>query len=282
MRGILDDENICPSILYKYKSLDLNGNGIRLATFGELYFSHASDFNDPFECNFGITSPIFTMTDDELRSHLQNRLRLHHPHATRAEIDKLLPNAIRNVQSIREQQVGGLRSIQEQQRASMGLCSLSNDKGSIPMWAYYGDKHKGICVGIRVNSVRETRNRLNQEGKYLALSEIKYEEQLPIVDMENPSLVSENDLGEIENSYTTKSSQWRHEGEYRLMLWEPPRVTLRLGSEAVEEVVLGALCSDTNREMIARSLRDCGSGASLYQARASEYHYRLEFDELHY
>lgn len=121
---------------------------------------------------------------------------------------------------------------------TFGLLCMSSTWQSPVMWAHYGDKHKGVCLGFEVpewgaKEVSYSPARLETVlGKKPALSDITHEV--------------------LEALFTTKSAEWSYEQERRLIIrftdahsggngmyfwpFDGKLLTLR-------EVILGCRCS---------------------------------------
>lgn len=108
-------------------------------------------------------------------------------------------------------------------RDSLYVGCLSKLYDSILMWSYYADKHKGLCFELEINEPK-------------ALSEVKYSDERPTVQMEAMmkdicgSLFAQGITFEknydillpelVLQPYITKANSWRHEEEYRLIFLE--------------------------------------------------------------
>lgn len=75
----------------------------------------------------------------------------------------------------------------------LGISCFCNTKESIPMWAYYGKSHTGICVEYDLNL-------LNDDVKN-SLQPVRY-----------------SDIRDNNNVHFCKSHQWMHEQEWRIIV----------------------------------------------------------------
>lgn len=87
---------------------------------------------------------------------------------------------------------------------TFGLICLSRTWQSPVMWAHYGDKHKGICLGFDVVDA--------------APKEVRYtSDRLTHLLGENPAL-SDLNINAIEELMTTKYEDWSYEREWRFIV----------------------------------------------------------------
>lgn len=133
-----------------------------------------------------------------------------------------------------------LRYVQARVTDTFGLVCMSTTWQSPVMWAHYGDKHKGVCLGFEVI----------EHG----LHEVAYEPQrLNRLLGKNPRL--SNVTAEVLNTLlTTKSTEWSYEKEHRLIVRFDNAVPGSHGMHfqpfnndllTLKEVILGTRCDWT-------------------------------------
>lgn len=101
-----------PQKLYKYQPL--SERNIDSLKNNKLWFSNAQNLNDPFDCK------ATYFNNEELLNRLTNRSVIEEKDAINQSLDYL--------QSI------------------VKITCFTEDPFNMPMWAHYGDNHKGICV----------------------------------------------------------------------------------------------------------------------------------------
>jgi hypothetical protein len=127
------------------------------------------------------------------------------------------------------------------------------------MWAHYGDKHKGVCIGfdtdesVQVNKVSYRADRL--EGMLDSLGE----RQLPTQE-------------QIMSVLTTKFKDWEYEREWRIFAGGKERdpdgkayLSFRPGL-IVRQVILGARCTASVRDF-AELVNDPTEQVEIFKAR---------------
>ena len=109
-------------------------------------------------------------------------------------------------------------------RDSIYVGCLSKNNNSILMWSYYGDKHRGACIEIDIDEDKSH------------LFKVQYKKERPQIQsekvireycgrlfakMEN-ELISKDEviINLLAMPYITKSLEWEHEQEYRLIFTE--------------------------------------------------------------
>lgn len=115
----------------------------------------------------------------------------------------------------------------EEKVRALGIASFSESRLLEPMWAYYADNFKGICVAYSVSKLRAAL------PKGCQLARMGYNETPPLLS------VLTNDLDERSRSVLcAKTVRWSHEREWRL--FAPIRGPATYGSaKCVTGVYLG-------------------------------------------
>lgn len=277
------DENLerIPEILYKYRSFDSCGYGLQLASNGEAYFASAKDFNDPFDNYFIPTTEMTNYEGEELIAFLLEKAQQHYPRANKYEIEELVEEGKKQHRRIKAGDPRAFEPILETQYNGFGIFSLVAHSRSLPMWAYYADSHKGMCVGLRSVIIAQHQRDLLRQGKLLMLHKVHYSNNIPEVCVDiGSSGMTDEDLNELEATLHTKSKQWENEEEYRLLYFKHAFKTYIFGTDAVAEILIGLRVSDENIDMLLKQLRISKSKAVVKRAVRSKSEYKLEFEEL--
>jgi len=247
----LNLDNI-PKILYKYRSFDPGGYSLKLALNGEVYFSSAEYFNDPFDNYFIPWSESDNLEGEELRFYLHGKALQHHPEADEQTINEYVEKGLEYhyLRKIGDPQA--LKLVRKTQIENWGIASLTANPKSLPMWGYYGDCHKGLCIGLRTLKVALHQRKLCQQNKLLLLHKVKYSEIIPEVCIDiSPKGISKSERDEIEATLYIKSYQWKHEDEYRLIFSQYVAKNYIFGKDSVAEVIIGAKASKDNRDSLS-------------------------------
>jgi hypothetical protein len=162
-----------------------------------------------------------------------------------------------------------LKHVQGRVSETFGLVCMSTTWQSPVMWAHYGDKHKGVCLGFEVSEQAASKvnyepNRLNNLlGKQPSLSNVTDEVLRTLI--------------------TTKSVEWSYEREQRLIVrfsnaehgpsgmhFLPVNTKLL----TLTEVILGSRC-DWNLQAAARALGKVLHPVSLKRVRPSFQEFKM-------
>ena len=277
------DENLdrVPKILYKYRSFDSCGHSVQLASNGEAYFSSAKDFNDPFDNYFIPTTKMTDFEGEELIAFLRDKARQHYPGANERKIKQLIELGKKQYQLIKDGDPKAIEPVLHVQYNGFGIFSLTPEPGSLPMWAYYGDCHKGLCVELRSAVIAQHQSALLRQNMLLMLHKVDYSMRPPAIciDIGNGG-VTDMQRDQMETTLYTKSVRWKHEDEYRLIFRRYVGRSYIFGTDAVAEVIIGSRASDEDMAALLGYLNRSESKATVKRAIRSQSQYVLEFKEV--
>ncbi|MHA6574970.1 DUF2971 domain-containing protein [Pseudomonas yamanorum] len=162
-----------------------------------------------------------------------------------------------------------LRYVHGRVTDTFGLVCMSTTWQSPVMWAHYGDKHKGVCLGFEVIEQRRR--------------EVTYEPtRLSKLLGESPRLG--NVTAEVLNTLlTTKSAEWSYEKEHRLIVRFENAIPgphgmhfLPFNNEflVVKEVILGSRC-DWSLQAAKRAVGIVPHKVSLKRVRPSFQNFKM-------
>lgn len=272
--------NRLPEILYKYCRFDKKDHYKSLSLFGELYFPSAEKLNDPFEAVFIPKSKLLELNGVDLNHYLRDKALQRYPNSTEDEVLEIIKRGKEQKRLILEGNPKGMEAVLETQYTNFGICSLTPIRDSLPMWAYYSDSHKGLCIGLKVSSIAEHQQSLIPKEELLILHKVKYRKRMPSCNVDvNNNGMSNKELKELELTLYTKSKSWRHENEYRLLFYDQPKKPYRFGKNSVYEIILGAN-TDTDDNKIKQFIDDINSEnphVKIRKAIRSNNSYELNF-----
>lgn len=232
--------------VYKYCSLagDCLSWRWELLVHGVLYFPTPAELNDPYEGRL----PNLNVTEEGARQFWRsNHARSGGDPAERDRFveDQLrLPNALDPAvwQSIWD----GLGEDAQQ----VGIVSFTAEEKSIPMWSLYADSHRGICIRFELPQASDD---------FGTLFEVQYADEFPGWQLGDP------DHDFFITTFTTKSSHWAQEREWRLIDHErEPRKILT--PYPISGVILGPRISPMHAEIIKGWVRDSGKDVEIHRA----------------
>lgn len=159
-----------------------------------------------------------------------------------------------------------IQSELEQAKAAMknyGVISFVEINNNILMWAYYSKSHTGVCLGFE-------RNDTNDLGKWKHCVPVLYhpDNELPAV---MPLELTETKT--VTKIITTKSNEWSHELEWRMLTNESDKAIPYPGRLA--HVIFGIDTEARHRERIRAIL---GDTVDYYEASKSKRYFTLGID----
>lgn len=226
-----------------------------------LMFTNATQLNDPFDCH-----PVYI-------DYKPNSSGLH----------RGIPASF---YSEMEYQKGLNR------RDKTYICSLSKVYDSTTMWSHYND-NIGVCVGLNMENVRQYTKHMNG-GIFQGCLELEVAyrgattESKPI---DGPTF-------SLRNLFATKTKEWQHEQEVRLVAYDPSpehkrllpnqndkdgpipwkevRAFLEIGGECFESVYLGLKINKKDKEKIIKVARKCNPDIKIYKMTINPEAFRLK------
>lgn len=189
--------------LYKYLSLDGVGleRAVDMIINSQVYFSNYEQLNDPFDCQ---AEPKWNETPDKIRDAVEQFAADNPDHTI--DVEAVISEQIEVSKSPRlqaEQQQKMLKITRQ-----VGIYSLSETGVGLPMWAYYGGSHTGICLMISVH--KEVLLHL-QDGWFPL--KIQYLNSVP----EWYYYTHQDPMAFCQYAFGFKAKGWRHEKEWRLV-----------------------------------------------------------------
>ncbi len=175
--------------------------------------------------------------------------------------------------------------LNESHNEHAGICCLSRANDSIPMWSYYADNHSGFCVGFDAEGLAKVGD--------LAV-EVQYGDAYPTLEFLGIDLNRLRE-GVALQHLTTKSSQWAHEHEVRLLslsrsFYRP------LHAEAVirhrgpgrhvyavhllRSVIFGTRMSADSRSRVRSWAESRGHGVEFYECLLSQDAYEIDLSKI--
>lgn len=249
-------------ILYKY--LDIEGANMMIGK-KNLQFTNATQLNDPFDCHPKL---------------------LDYSNVPKQKLKGWIPE-----EWWRKKEENDALNL----RNETWLCSLSKVNDSILMWAHYCYNHKGVCIGLDMDKVRESFPPLFGQ---LYLEPFVLEVQYHNI-IERPNAYrSAQDI--FRYQWQTKAKEWEYEQEVRLVMpkpsalyealtltqakhpkevwdWREIHLYLPLKGECFESIYFGVNIDKAERDKIIHIARtNLNPQINLYQMRVDDNAFRLE------
>ena len=218
------------NLFYKYRAI--NDNTLNVLKNQELYFSHSSEFNDPFDSKSDLIWK--GKMEDWIRfySKYENKNPIVVKNFINETIKKgLLKKKKGYIQP--SQKNTGLKYLLDYPRA----CCFSKDKNNILMWSHYANEHNGICLCFNSEQI-DNGNFLILDSNPHLLFRVVYDENLP----KQVNMLSNYEPEKLVAFLHTKHSSWEYETEYRLILWGEDfhgKFTKSFRKEDLEGIIFG-------------------------------------------
>ena len=231
-------------------------------------FSHASAFNDPWDCK-----PSFYVPED--RAELDRLVRFMYaasmkqtPQVDPAARDAAAKHYSDNPGKLRADLASASTEFWKQMDRRYRIYCLSARPDSQLMWGHYADHHRGVCLEFDVRTT-----------DFNSATEVDYNATYP-----NYLLDDDADL----SPFYTKSSDWAYEEEYRLVAQEAEdalcHVTLmtkddgqfQFSENSLLAVIIGSSATDATKREVEDLVR--GSRILIRKATRVPHRYELNFD----
>lgn len=242
-----------PSHLIKFYTL--NNYSYSSIINAEIYFSHRSELNDPFEGTFSISDDwLSTDTPHELLDSLFNMIEICKSDMRGVErLKKQLGNnpTAEDIRPILEKLLFALIEINRKTEPDTGFfsCVASSARKTsaicnILMWSHYCGTFKGVAVKFKTNELISSLRAKNDE--IFTFSSVQYSKkpiEIILTDTVHP-LFGDN------NADTYKNISWRYEREYRLMSRNSG--LFKISPSCVDAVYIGHKLSSSEQNSIAK------------------------------
>jgi hypothetical protein len=197
-----------PGTLYKYRALSGEQRKFtaNIILNRELWWSPASQLNDEWDCN-----SLARLSGSRLANELAMRriLRNEFPYLSKAEVKKIAKYRSRRPNHEFEAAMGALI---EQERDSIGVCSLSSDPYVEKLWTDYADSHRGVCLRFDDLLIDE-RHGLSAQPHFGLAMRVSYQDERPGIQVYGKDIGYEN----LKKYLLTKTRKWEYEAEWRLV-----------------------------------------------------------------
>jgi len=167
----------------------------------EIYFPRLNSFNDPFDCRIPFhfqERPSFS-PDKFWRDNAPRRI------GSKADYERAIRRQIAKTRTL----AGRLElseTLYNDLVQKMGFLCLSTVETSVLMWSYYAEGHRGVVLRFDTS-----RRMLEHMPEFLPM-QVRYAKAFPVVDYYSATLIET-----YRTIFGTKSLDWKHEKEWRLI-----------------------------------------------------------------
>lgn len=229
-------------------------------------------FNDPFDFN-----PVYDCiaTYQEKKQHI-TKVIMKGKAYSKSKAEREAIKIIRENPIFKE--CGGVarfaREDKENLRRVTGVSCFTTKPGNSPMWAHYADNHQGICLEWDFPDIGEHFRLPNGVAKVipLVLQPVTYTNERPVTRMFADSIQAG---GVIADSVITKSTDWKYENEYRLIM---PGYTGKVYyyPYSLSGIILGYKMPTKQIEEVKQFVKKMKFQPRLYKTQLSESSFNYE------
>lgn len=190
--SFIDDENF-----YLYKHVDATDGSLCILSKGTLKFTQPQNFNDPFDCFFGIDANFYP-SSSKVKDILKNKAKL-------SPSKRILDTQrIRNFFKHNKNNNPLLSHVHRKAY----ICCLNQNPLNILMWSHYAQFHKGFMIEFKLPFHKES---LLHQYNFTA-QPVEYVDHYPIVSKESFK------NGQVQSIiFHKKSKDWAYEKEFRVV-----------------------------------------------------------------
>jgi len=155
-------------------------------------------------------------------------------------------------------------AFRQQMQKHVGVLCFSEQRDDVLLWSHYADSHRGVCFGFSV-----------ADDPLFAkeIAKVTYQTDFPIYEYFDHA----EDVERI--TFSTKSSQWSYEAEWRVIRIDTSTGGLgpyQFAPAALQDVILGAEISPGDRRSIEKYVSDSpGPPIALWIAERMQAQYAL-------
>jgi len=243
--------------LYRYRSLEQCERVERTVAQSKCFFSTYEALNDPFDGKIAMDSHA---SPERIRSYWEAHLReegvvLDDEHRARIQLfidRKDEPHVQRE-----------LAATAAEETAKWGVLCLSERPDDIPMWAYYADSQKGVCLRFNVSKLFETDNRF-------VPFRVSYVKDYP-----RCGFYRDSRFRRAQVTMATKAHEWRHEREWRYIR-ERGGEEYDFAPGALDGIIMGCMIDPAHEARLRALVTGKEPKIELLRARPAERAFRLE------
>lgn len=264
-----------PNTIYKYRNWE-NPKHQRILNNQEIYFTSCNKFNDPFDSTIPVRYDL--ASEDQILQYYKKHLKKAFSHLTKSEVLKKAQDAVKKGVYKNPTQIELLKKYMMIKREKdFGVFSCSQIKDSILMWTHYANDHKGFCVGFNIAELMKFKEKIGVEkGILFNLYKVKYQKNYPVL---IPTGTSADEFTQLE-PFRIKSSIWKYEKEFRLILITGTNLQIQLPDSAISEIVIGCNMSDKHKKELISEVQNKPNQIRLYQAKIKKEEFGLDFQKI--
>ena len=246
------DGLIIPQILYKYRPS--NRWAKELIETGGIRFSVLQELNDALEGAISVSASSpqdFTL----IRSQLFEQAKKKWPHQSDEEnlrVSLVVASARRDM-LIEGTATAFENRLKGERNSQAAVLCLTERCDNLPMWTYYADECRGVCIGLRTS-----------DRVLRGIKPVRYAEDA--ISYDAARVITDESFRNEAPWLNTKSAELEHEREWRKIAFSGSPLVRRTSRTSLAEVILGPKMPLPEREQYRRLLEN--RNVQLFEAIA--------------
>ena len=237
-----------------YKYFNINDFSIDALKKRSVWLSSPTNFNDPYDCGLSIDY-------ERLRKEEDDYFRLMFRSSDEKDKEKairmgLTPGWVISVAKCNMEEYFG----------AIGICSFSESKLNLLLWAHYADKHKGFCVEYDCSDGSKLKELLERVNYVNDIPSITHREI-------NNSGDGEGRKRYFSNLALIKSTDWQYEKEWRLI--QDYQNQYYRDELNIKAIYLGTRFDSNNKDLLINALGDTSSKIQIKQIEKKKSSFEL-------
>lgn len=260
-----------PQMLYRYRAL--NDYTIESLKEKSLYFAGVAQLNDVLDGRFYVPRRKLDNSEEQRLKDAKENGHLFAQNIAKLEDGtygyNVSDNPFKEPSDITNSLFSSIKAEVEGPEIDAGICCFSEVPDSLPMWAHYGDNHRGICIAYETTPELFTEV---TEGK-LHLTPVEYKDKLIAFDL--MTLIQLDPKLVLENVARYKSTEWAYEKEWRLII--DGGGIIRNNPLKVHSIIFGNRADSSHIGKVISALGDkAGVSYGICFANQDSYGFRIE------
>lgn len=251
-----------PHILYKYRDMG-NPYHLQILLKQEIFLTSCANFNDPFDCK--IPFNLLEIVDNEVKQRDFLRILINTYEKDCCNVEERITQMLSKREELlndKEYLLNSQDAQLEKLKNEYGLFCVSQDPENLLLWSHYASSHSGICIGFNAKLLYDI-------GKFSSVGPVTYYIDYPII----------SPFDEGENCYYyqiySKSFHWAYECEFRYVKDDSPNTIIKFPAEAIEEIYMGCMISESNEDIIRKIHKDIYPHSKLIKYTRDKSKYSL-------
>jgi hypothetical protein len=250
-----------PKRLYKYEAF--SERSLQNLKAQVIFFGSPKNFNDPYDCAL---TPVITPPSDAEVESIRTSF-LNQPFSQKA-IAKFRTPSTQDLRGLFLRSSETTIKDAQKRFAAHGISCFSEVNDDLLMWSHYGGKYKGFCLEFDTS-----------HPPFEKMRKVSYSKKMPHIDV--ATLVLKEDFEAIMDLFSTKSTSWAYEREWRVLHAEAG-TPYHYPAECLTGIYFGPEISSEALEIICLVLQGQNPHVKFWKGLRSKTEFKVQFEEFAY